>query len=514
MKPDFISSSGLTVYQLLFESISEGVIIVNKSGTILLANHRAHELFRYSPDEMTGLQIEQLVPMAARGRHAGLRTDFHQSPRKRSMGTGMNLQGQRKDGTLFFAEISLNHFNANNEVYVAALVTDISVRVEQEKQIRELNADLEEKVNQRTNEVRESQELYSAIARNFPNGTINVFDRNLNYIFVEGKELFQHGITSEKLIGTSYLMRISDELRPRIKTALTEVFEGESHDFEIEYKQQYYRITAVPLSRKNDQIDRILVVEQNITAQKIASRQLEEALQKEKSLNEMKSRFVSMASHEFRTPLSTILSSVSLIEKYVENQTYENTPKHIKRIKNSVKGLTDILNDFLSVDKLENLKAEIKSQPIDYTLFAQEMMEDMQAMCKEGQTIEHQVHSNDPTIHSDPQILRNILYNLISNAIKYSREGQKIIYNTEITGSELKITIRDFGIGIPKAEQPMLFSRFFRAHNATNIKGTGLGLNIVKSYVDILGGTISFISLENEGTTFTVLIPLNKTNRD
>lgn len=510
MKLDLSKSPDLPIYELLFESIQEGVVIVNKTGIIILANPRASELFGYGYDELEGSKIETLIPMGSREKHVQLRTDYQESPRKRSMGAGMNLRASRKDGSLFYVEISLNHFTLNDEVYVAALITDTTARVEQEKEIQDLNRDLEKKVLERTQQVQESQDLYSAIARNFPNGTINVFDRNLNYIFVEGKELFQLGITSEKLIGTSYLKRLSVEIRPRIQRALMEVFEGELHDFELEYKNQFYRLTAVPLSRKNEIVDKILVVEQNITAQKIASRQLEEALTKEKSLNEMKSRFVSMASHEFRTPLSTILSSISLIDKYIENGSYENTEKHIKRIKNSVKGLTDILNDFLSVDKLENQKTEVKFTLFDYANFAREMVEDMQNMCQDGQKIECEIIGKNTEIISDVNILRNISYNLLTNAIKYSRENQKISYQSIITNKSLTITVKDSGIGIPEHEQKLLFTRFFRAKNVINIKGTGLGLNIVKNYLDMLKGKIEFTSEENKGTTFTITIPLPK----
>ena len=187
LKPDIEKFAGQTVYEILFASINEGVIIVSKDGSILLANPRANELFGYEGEELEGKKVEDLVPMASRANHSQSRSDFHHSPRKRSMGAGMNLKALRKDGSEFYVEISLNHFNLDGEVFVAALITDVTKRVEQEVLIRELNADLEKKVSERTIEVRESQELYSAIARNFPNGTINVFDRDLNYIFVEGK---------------------------------------------------------------------------------------------------------------------------------------------------------------------------------------------------------------------------------------------------------------------------------------------------------------------------------------
>ncbi len=497
------------IYRILFESIAEGYILVNKSGEIILANPRTCELFGYNEGDVIGLKVEDLIPQAIRSRHVGLRTDFHQSPKKRSMGAGMNLKACRKDGTEFYVEISLNHISLSGETYISALITDVSARVEQEQEIRELNSDLEEKVKKRTKEVRESQELYSAIARNFPNGTINVFDRKLNYVFVEGKELFQMGISSEKLIGTNYLERLSEEIRPKIKDALLRVFTGGIEDFEIAYRDQYYRINAVPLSYEGEEINQILVVEKNITTQIQFLAQQEAALEKERNLNEMKSRFVSMASHEFRTPLSTILSSTSLIEKYIERDMYDKTTKHTERIKNSVHGLTEILNDFLSVDKLETQITPVKIQEFDYLQFSIDIVEEMTAISKKGQVLERSLSANNNLVLSDQGIIKNILYNLISNAIKYSPEHSSIHYKTTITTTALKISIEDHGIGIPKEDHDQLFKRFFRAKNATNIKGTGLGLNIVLKYLEMLNGSMNFESEEDKGSTFTITIPIN-----
>lgn len=497
------------IYKILFESIEEGFIIVDRHGTILMANPRTCELFGYPPGSVLNMKVEDLIPDSLRGHHSKLRTDFHHSPKKRSMGAGMSLQAKRQDGSLFYVEISLNHVTIEGQVYVSALITDITERVKQEREIKELNSDLEAKVKLRTKEVRESQELYSAIARNFPNGTINVFDKNLNYIFVEGKELFQMGITSEKLIGTNYLERLSEEIRPKIKEALLSVFEGETKDFEIQYKDQYYRINAVPLSFESDTIDRILVVEKNITPQKQILAQQEAALEKERRLNEMKSRFVSMASHEFRTPLSTVLSSTALIEKYIEREMYAKTEKHTQRIKKSVHGLTEILNDFLSVDKLETQITPVRPQAFNYHQLAKDIVEEMTAISKKGQVILNEIEGPETPIFSDPGILKNILYNLMSNAIKYSDEGQEILYRTVLNENELKVTVKDSGIGIPKEDQKQLFNRFFRAKNATNIKGTGLGLNIVTKYLEMLNGSMTFESEENVGTSFHLTIPIN-----
>ena len=397
----------------------------------------------------------------------------------------------------------------DNSKYIVALITDITKRVTAEQKIKQLNAELEEKVFERTRELEESQVLYTAVARNFPNGTINVFDKNLNYIFAEGKELYKHGITSKKLIGTSYIDRLSPEVKSTIEEALKEVFKGAIKDFELQYKDQFYTINAVPLYSDKGEIDKILVVEKNITPQKIINQKLEESLKKEKEINEMKSRFVSMASHEFRTPLSTILSSNSLIEKYIEKGKTEQTGKHTKRIKNSVKGLTDILNDFLSTDKLENNKVTIKSSLFDYSKFVDEIQEELQIICQDRQEIITKIYGEHQFIKTDRNVIKNILYNLISNAIKYSKEGQKIYFNSYLKENILEIEIIDFGIGIPKSEQPDLFTRFFRAENALNIKGTGLGLSIVKRYLDLLNGSIIFESEENVKTVFTSKIPIS-----
>jgi len=496
------------IYKILFSSIREGLLIVDVDNNILKANSRCHELFGYAENELIGKHINELVPFDKRKGHSKIIGKYHKKPESRSMGSGINLKALRKDASTFYVEISLNPFFEGNEKRVAALITDISDRVNHEEKIHRLNSELEEKVEVRTHELRESQRLYINIAQNFPKGTINVFDRDLNYVFVEGKELRANGITGEKLIGTSYINRLSKKIQPQIRKSLESVFQGEIADFEIKHNDIYYNINAVPLKNKNGIIDRILTVEKNITEQKIVEQQQEEALANEKRLNEMKTRFVSMASHEFRTPLSTILSSISLIEKHNEKGNYDKIEKHTKRVKNSVKGLTEILNDFLSVEKLEREKLELNITEFDIRKFVKEVTMDLESICKKGQSIELNIISGS-NLNTDKKLLRNILYNLLSNAIKYSKEEQKIIFEANIDSEFLQISIQDFGMGIPKLEQKQLFNRFFRAGNVLNIEGTGLGLHIVKKYLEQLDGEINFKSEEGVGTTFYITIPIN-----
>jgi PAS domain S-box-containing protein len=234
--------------------------------------------------------------------------------------------------------------------------------------------------------------------------------------------------------------------------------------------------------------------------------ELTEALGREKELGEMKSRFVSMASHEFRTPLSAVLSSASLVEQYVKLGQNEKWGKHIGRIKSSVKDLTDILNDFLSLEKLESGKVEITNEVFDLEELSKDVLEQVNNMLKNGQVIHH-VHIGEREILQDKRMLRNVLLNLLSNAIKYSGEGKEIHFKTQVNSEQVEVHVKDNGIGIPEEEQKNLFAKFYRAKNVSNIQGTGLGLSIVKRYLELMGGTIRFISSIEEGTIFIVEIP-------
>jgi PAS domain S-box-containing protein len=252
----------------------------------------------------------------------------------------------------------------------------------------------------------------------------------------------------------------------------------------------------------------ILKLEEEVKERKKAEEEVRKSLEKEMELNELKSKFVSIASHEFRTPLSTVMSSASLIQQYKEKKDYDKLDKHIHRIKSSVNHLTLILNDFLSLGKLEEGKVEVNNEQVEIEHFLNEITEEVGSFLKEGQKVLINCNPGINDITTDVRILRNIMFNLISNASKYSELNKTIYVNCENTDSRIIFSIRDEGIGIPKEDQKHLFDRFFRASNAGNVQGTGLGLNIVKRYVDLLDGTITFESEYNKGSVFIVTIPL------
>ena len=253
----------------------------------------------------------------------------------------------------------------------------------------------------------------------------------------------------------------------------------------------------------------ILKLEKEVTERKKAEEEAKKSLEKERELNELKTKFVSIASHEFRTPLSTVMRSASLIQKYKEKGELDKVDKHVQRIKSSVNHLTSILNDFLSLGKLEEGKVEILRERIDLEEFLHEIHEDVRSFLKEGQQIHVQCNGGIKHIDSDPRVIRNIMFNLLSNASKYSDLNKNIYLSCSQGENKIIFTIKDEGIGIPKEDQKHLFDRFFRASNAGNIQGTGLGLNIVRRYVELLDGEITFTSEYSMGSTFVVGIPAN-----
>lgn len=235
-----------------------------------------------------------------------------------------------------------------------------------------------------------------------------------------------------------------------------------------------------------------------------AKEEANNSLEKEKELSRMKSRFVSMASHEFRTPLSSMQLSVVLIEKYLQISDDEQILKHLHKVKHSITGLNSILNDFLSLEKLDSGIVEAQYESFDILQFCEEIAEEMQLISKEDQIIIYQHSGSEKIVRLDQNLLRNCLINLISNAIKYSGEHTLIEFFSEVNEEQYVFSIKDNGLGIPEEDQPFLFQPFFRAHNTGNIPGTGLGLNIVLRYVNLMNGNIKYESRSGEGTLFTL----------
>ncbi|SEA35889.1 PAS domain-containing sensor histidine kinase [Psychroflexus halocasei] len=405
----------IEIFKLLFEGISEGVIVVDKSKSIIELNTSACEMFGYTCDELVGQHLDVLIPSKFHQKHKTYTDQYLSTPKRRQMGIGKELYGVTKDGHEFPVEVGLNPFKLKNEDFVMSMVTDITIRKENEVVIERLNLELERKIQRRTEELEQT-------------------------------------------------------------------------------------------IRKLTSLNKALEIE--INKRKIAEAKTKDALQKERELSELKTKFLSLVSHEFKTPLSGILTSTSLIGKYQKTDQQDKRDKHLKTIKNKVHYLTGILNDFLSVERLETGKVTYNYEDFSLVNLVNEVIYGANITLKEGQNLHYPKDVEDVTLKQDKNVIELIFSNLLSNAIKYSPEHTDIYFKVDTTDEKiLKFEIQDQGIGIPAEDQKHIFQRYFRAENALLNQGTGIGLNIVKDHLENLNGKIKFESKENIGTIFFIEIP-------
>lgn len=395
------------IFKILSEAISEGIVIVNDKHKIVTSNDAGDKMFGYEHGELIGKNLSVLIPQEYKSNHHVQVNEFMENSDPRQMGHGRDLYGKRKDGSTFPVEAGLNPFEVYGSKYVMALVTDISVRKQQELQIRELNNELELKIEKRTQALKES----------------------------------------------------------------------------------------------------IIELEKEVVKRKDAEDKIKESLRKERELGELKTKFLSLVSHEFKTPLSGILTSATLVGKYKETSQQDKREKHLKTIQNKVKYLNNILNDFLSIERLESGRETYKYSTFPLSKVVNEVIYNANMLLKEGQQINYPKNIDGIQVYFDEKILELSLTNLINNAIKYSPENTSIDVIVIPQEDSMSIKIIDQGIGIPAKEQKFIFNRYFRAENALLNQGTGIGLNIVKSHLNNIGGTIIFESEENKGSAFTITFP-------
>ena len=314
-------------------------------------------------------------------------------------------------------------------------------------------------------------------------------------ILIEGQEYFT-GILqdlTEMKAAQEKIINLNRELEKNVQDKTTELQD-----------------TVNLLLETNRQLNASIEKHKIYEAALVATRdELKKSLEKEIELSSLKSRFVSMASHEFKTPLSSILSSASLISKYVLTEQEPDRARHVERIKSSVNHLNGILIDFLSLTRMDEGHYTPDISRFSLSALLRELQSEAEDLLKKDQNLICHHHSEDIQMQSYKKVVRNILYNLISNAIKYSEEGKEIMCTIEPDVLGVCIRIEDHGMGIPVEDQKHIGSRFFRATNAVNVPGTGLGLNIVQSYLNTLKGQLTFESTLGEGSVFTIKLPIN-----
>ncbi|MBX9781742.1 MAG: PAS domain S-box protein [Chitinophagaceae bacterium] len=478
------------------------IIATNKEGIIQIFNRAAETHLGYKANEVIGkhspvlfhcpVQTKQRAKQFSEELSEKIEPGFETyiAKARKNMMYEDEWMYVRKDGTHFPVTLIVTALRNNGDEITGymGVSANISERKKAEEQIHAVTT------------------MLNNIIQNYPDGTLSVIDKNYNYIFVGGEGVKLLKLNSEKMIGTRLFPLINDAAWKEIQPVIQKVFEGKkATDIALPKVIDGLQFTfdAFPLREMNGDIQEIAVMTRNVSELKKTQEELQNALQKEKELGELKSRFVAMASHEFRTPLSTILSSANLLERYTAAEDQPKRNRHIQYIISSVSMLTDTLNDFLSVGKIEEGKINVKASVIDVSRFMKTVIEEMKPSLKPKQRIKF-THTGNQTVVLDPSLLKHIVMNLLSNAGKFSPDHTTIFIKSNAGNEQFTLSVKDEGIGISKEDQQHLMERFFRGANAENVQGTGLGLHIVSKYAELLNGTVQCKSELEKGTEFVL----------
>lgn len=423
-------------------------------------------------------------------------------------------------GDEIYLEVSISHFNYKNGNATQGIIRDITARKESERKLDEYRIRLEELLKKNKIQLHYNERKFTAIFEQAALGVALIDSKTLEYAQVNSKFCEITGFADNEL----YSHRYSDISHPddieNINFHIEKLIIGEIKEFSLE--KRYYQkngnliwvnLTAsVLLSEEREGIN-IIVFIKDITQNKLAEKILKENLKKETELNKLKSNFVSTTSHQFRTPLTTIKSNCSLLKMQLENLEFISKPdflRYLERIDKESRNLNDLMDNILLMSKKNAEKTPFKKDKTDMILLCNKIITERVFDQQFKRIIEFSFSGKEEFVYADPNLITHIITNLLSNAFKYSDTNPKL--EVIFAEDEFVITVSDEGIGIPEEVHEHIFSSFYRAENVKTIKGTGLGLIIVKEYVEMHKGTVSFISKVNEGTKFIVKIPYGKEN--
>ncbi len=493
------------IFNLLSDAVSEGILVINRDKIIVATNSRTDEMFGYEKNELKGSLLNILIPKSYHAEHENHINKYYKRKGRRRMAQGRNLFGVRKTGEEFPLEVGLNPFTLYDNTYVMALILDVTDRRLKEQEISHLAQILDESLN----------EIYVFDAQTLRFTNVNYgAQKNTGYSMAEFKELTPLDLKPE-ITATEFrklLEPIANKNGKKVKfDTIHRRKDGTTYPVEVHMQSSIKGKENMVVAIILDITERLDYTQKLEIKVEERTKQLKNALVKERDLNELKTKFLSLVSHEFKTPLSGILTSATLVGKYTDAGQQEKRDKHLNTIKGEVRHLNNILNDFLSIERLETGKEIYRLTEFSLSKVVNEVIYNANMILKSGQKIDYPQNIDDVSIYQDEKIVTLALTNILYNALKYSPEDTEIELKVDLYADKVVFHVIDQGIGIPHDDQKHIFERYYRAENVLLTQGTGIGLNIVKGHLENLGGAIRFKSEENKGSTFTVEFPLKNT---
>lgn len=487
-------------FRILVETMPGAIVVVGHNGRIVLMNKRVETVFGYTLEELTDQSIETLLPERFHSMHNTHFNGYFANPSTRPMDIGRDLAGRRKDGTEFPVEIGLSHTLTEDGLLTLAFITDITERKRAEGERRLLAAIVESSGD--------------AIIGKTADGVITSWNRGAEKLY---------GYIAKEALGKSISILIPFDHPDDFPTIMSELRKGKSveHYETIRQRKDGARLavslTISPIIDSGGKMIGASAIARDITERKrleeelLTTERLRVELEKEKELSDLKDRFTSMVSHEFRTPLTVIKVSSELLAHYRDRFSPERQALYQQQILDQCDYMVELLEDVLTLSKGQVGKTAFNPMKLNVKTFCHALTESLQLTDTAHHEFVFDYSSSQEEANLDEHLLQHIFVNLLSNAIKYSPQGGLIRFDITQDTGDLVFRVSDQGLGIPVADQPRLFEAFHRAKNCTHIQGTGLGLSIVKQNVEIHQGTITFESQEGKGTTFIVRLPTSPT---
>lgn len=479
----------------ILRSSSDAIILAGPSGDIQQTNQAFDIGFGYDVDETFGWHLTRMVePENVEGF-----TQVLQAVEKERRSSRLEIRARRKDGTSFEADASISPItDRKNEMWgIICSLRDITER----KRAEEL--------------LRKKEQRYRALFDQ-THDAVFILDLEGNHKAANRVAANMLGYSEDEILGLSVMDIVASSQLSNSMEALARLRSGQTiplyerlfrkkngEEFPVEINVEMVRDT-------NGNPMHIQSVVRDITERKRTEAMLRDALEREKELGELKTRFVSVASHEFRTPLATIQATADVLQYYFHKMTPEDIEGRFRKIQSQIKHMTTLMDDVLVLGRMQGGKIELNPEDIALDVFCREILDEFQTIHKNTHQFLYRPDVDNPHIDGDPKLLRRLLSNLLSNGAKYSPEGSSVTLTLRQDANNILLVVQDNGIGIPESDQPHMFETFHRATNTNNIAGTGLGLVIAKQAVDLHGGSITFESTVGVGTTFTVTLPIER----
>lgn len=510
------------MFRGLMEGASDAILVIDELGRIAFKNRQVATVFGFEPGELIGKHLDHLIPERFRSAHAGYQAAYMEAPRRMGMNANRELFARRKDGSEFPAEISLSPVETVEGRFVMVLIRDLTERRRAAEAIAQLNSQLqirneeiEAEIRVRTQELAQQKDLAERVNNHVPAG-IAFVDTDLVLAWANPEYCRQLGIGLEQLVGVS-LAEVMPGLEMEgllhleaLNAGLPIRLSGAPLTAASEQETTYWDASLVPLF-ENGSYQGFVILANEVTARIQLEHMQRDHIEALERADALKDEFLNIVSHELRTPIAILSGTLSLLEYEVDGPLSASQRRDVARLRESTDHLLTLVNDLLDMSMIHAEKLTIVPKWIQVGDLIEGAIDFVQPLANERRiTIRTELAPDLPVLHADGQRIRQVIINLVSNALKYSPSGSEVAIRVRPEGSDLRCEVADQGPGVPLEDQERIFEKFTRVAASASVDGAGLGLYICQAMVSAHQGAIGVVSDGKAGSTFWFTLPMTK----